>query len=80
MAVPTSGTRNILRILDETGDTELSFDPNDQASVLEVEERFNELMRRNFVAFDVTTQPGRIIRTFDPNAREVIVSHQFSGG
>jgi hypothetical protein len=80
MAVPTSGTRNILRILDETGDTELSFDPNDQASVLEVEQRFNELMRRNFVAFDVTTQPGRIIRTFDPNAREVIVSHQFSGG
>ena len=71
---------HVLRILDESGDTQLRFDPEDAASVREVEERFEELMRRNFVAFDVSTQPGRIIREFDPEAREVIVSHQFSGG
>jgi hypothetical protein len=37
-------------------------------------------MRRNFVAFDVSTQPGRLMRSFDPQAKEIIISHQFSGG
>jgi hypothetical protein len=71
---------HVIRILDETGDTQLSFDPSDAASVREIEERFEELMRRNFVAFDVSTQPGRLLRGFDPQAKEVIISHQFSGG
>ncbi len=71
---------NVLRILDSTGDTKLSFDPTDPAAVREMEERFEELMERNFIAFDVSTQPGRVITKFDPEAREVIVSHQFAGG
>jgi len=71
---------HVLRILDDTGDTQLDYDPDDASAVRHVEERFEELMRRNFVAFDVTTQPGRIMRSFDPEAKEIIISHQFSGG
>lgn len=71
---------HVLRILDETGDTQLNYDPDDKAAVRHVEERFEELMRRNFVAFDVSTQPGRLMRTFDPQAKEIIISHQFAGG
>jgi hypothetical protein len=71
---------HVLRILDSSGDTELAYDPADPAAVREIEVRFQELMERNFVAFDVSTQPGRVITAFDPEAREVIVSHQFAGG
>ncbi len=78
----TNGSRplHVVRVLDSSGDTRLTFDPDDRAAVAEVAARFNALMERNFVAFDVSTQPGRVITEFDPNASEVIVSHQFAGG
>ncbi len=71
---------NVMRILDSTGDTQLSYDPEDAKALEDVERRFNQLMKDNFVAFDVTTQPGRVMTAFDPEAREIIVSHQFAGG
>ena len=74
------GRTHVLRILDEHGDTHLEFDPEKTTELRDVEERFEELMRRGFVAFDVSTQPGRIIKTFDPNATETIVSPRFAGG
>lgn len=69
-----------VRILDANGDTKLTFDPNDRAAVADVETRFRELMERGFVAFDVSTQPGRVMKTFDPKAAEVIVTPRFAGG
>jgi hypothetical protein len=71
---------HLMRILDSTGDTQLSYDPADREAVDEVEQRFNRLMERNFVAFDVSTQPGKVITRFDPGASEIIVSHRFVGG
>jgi hypothetical protein len=73
-------TSHIVRILDLSGDTKLTYDPNDSAAVRDVETRFTRLMECNFVAFDVSTQPGRIITAFDPAAREIIVSPRFAGG
>jgi hypothetical protein len=71
---------HILRILDQTGDTKLTYDPADQAAVADIERRFARLMDLNFVAFDVSTQPGRIITSWDPEATEIIVSPRFAGG
>lgn len=71
---------HLLRILDRSGDTRVHYDPADPAAVRNVETRFARLMADNFVAFDVSTQPGRIITTFDPNAGEIIVSPRFAGG
>ena len=71
---------HLLRILDQNGDTKLTYDPADADAVREVERRFTRLMDRNFVAFDVSTQPGRIISAFDPAAREIIISPRFAGG
>lgn len=71
---------HVVRILDRTGDTKLAFDPADPEAVSEIERRFNALMAQNFVAFDVSTQPGRILTVFDPQATEVIVSPRFAGG
>jgi hypothetical protein len=69
-----------IRILDRSGDTPLTYDPADRAAVDEIERRFARLMERNFVAFDVSTHPGRIITQFDPAVSEIIVSPRFAGG
>ncbi len=74
------GRTHVLRILDHHGDTELKFNPDEKTSVRNVETRFMDLMQRGFVAFDVSTQPGKVITKFDPNATEIIVSPRFAGG
>jgi hypothetical protein len=71
---------HLLRILDRTGDTRVSYDPADADAVRDVETRFARLMSDSFIAFDVSTQPGRIITRFDPQATEIIVSPRFAGG
>jgi hypothetical protein len=71
---------HVLRILDSTGDTTVRYDPLDEGSLRDVEARFAALMEQNFVAFDVSTQPGRILTQFDPAATEIIVSPRFAGG
>ena len=71
---------HVLRILDAHGDEQITFDPKKSVEVRDVETRFRELMERGFVAFDVSTKPGRVIKTFDPHASEVIVTPRFAGG
>ncbi len=77
---PRPRLAHVIRILDSTGHTEVPYDPADPAAVAAVEQRFNDLMRRSFVAFDVTTQPGRMMTAFDPAAQEIIVTQRFAGG
>lgn len=69
-----------LRVLDRFGDSTVSYDPADPVAVRDVERRFSSLMERSFVAFDVSTHPGRIITTFDPEATEIIVAPRIAGG
>ncbi len=71
---------HVMRILDRSGDKTLIYDPTEETDRRDVEERFVELMERGFVAFDVSTQPGRIINRFDPEATEIVVTPRFSGG
>jgi YD repeat-containing protein len=73
-------THHVVRVLDRSGDTRFTYDPNDARTVEEVEARFQELMKRGFVAFDVSEAPGRVMKNFDPNAKEIIVSPRFAGG
>jgi hypothetical protein len=73
-------TTHLVRILDQSGDTKITYDPADAAAVAGIERRFARLMEHNFVAFDVSTSPGRVITAFDPEATEIIVSPRFAGG
>ena len=60
-------TTHLVRILDQSGDTKITYDPGDAAAVASIERRFARLMEHNFVAFDVSTSPGRIItETVEP--------------
>jgi hypothetical protein len=74
------GRIHILRILDQHGDTEILYDPEKEDQRRDVDARFAELMKRGFVAFDVSTEPGRRIKRFDENATEIIITPRFAGG
>ncbi|MBV8151789.1 MAG: hypothetical protein JOY59_09540 [Candidatus Eremiobacteraeota bacterium] len=69
-----------LKILDTTGHTEISWKPDDVEELRSVQERFDELMKRSFVAFDLSTSPGERIHEFRPHATEIVVAPRFAGG
>lgn len=71
---------HLVRILDQSGDTTLQYDPADAEARRDIDARFTRLMSAGFVAFDVSTQPGRVITAFDPEAKEIIISPRFAGG
>ena len=71
---------HLLRILDAHGDTKYTFDPDNPIEVDDAEKRFRDLMERGFSAFDVSAMPGRVMKTFDPQASEVIVTPRYAGG
>jgi hypothetical protein len=69
--------QHLLKILDHRGHTELSWNPE---TVDEVRERFEALMRQNFVAYDLTSSPGEMIREFRPQATEILLTPEYVGG
>jgi hypothetical protein len=69
-----------LKILDHMGHTEVDWDPARTEEVEAVRERFESLMRYNFVAFDLSSTPGEVIKEFRPEATEILVTPKFAGG
>jgi hypothetical protein len=72
--------QHLLKILDHRGHTELSWNPEAVDEVDTVRERFEALMRQNFVAYDLSTSPGEIIKEFRPQATEILVTPEYVGG
>jgi hypothetical protein len=72
--------RHRLKIIDHNGHTELGWDPESAEATQEVRERFDALMRRNFVAFDLSNSPGEVIREFRPDSTELLITPKFVGG
>lgn len=70
-----------LRVLNKSGDTTLEWDVEDAASVEVVKAQFNEIIKGGYMAFSVTSPTsGEQIRTFDPEAEEIIMTAPMVGG
>ncbi|MDB5040288.1 MAG: hypothetical protein JWN27_1014 [Candidatus Eremiobacteraeota bacterium] len=69
-----------LKIIDHNGHTELGWNPQCAEETEAVRERFDALMRRNFVAFDLSNSPGEVIREFRPESTELLITPKFVGG
>ena len=69
-----------MKILDTSGHTEISWNPDEVEELRAVRERFDDLMRRSFVAFDLSVSPGERIHEFRPHATEIVISPRFAGG
>ena len=68
-------------VMDRTGDSRHSFDPNDARELAKAEHRFRELTDAGFTAA-VRTGPGQVsqIRSFDPKAEETVFFPRLVGG
>src|SRR6476620_1616802 len=68
-------------VMDGTGDSRHSFDPNDSQEVAKAERRFYELTNLGFTAA-ARTGPGQVsqIRSFDPSAEETVLFPRLVGG
>jgi hypothetical protein len=68
-------------VMDHTGDTRHSFNPDNVQALAKAEKRFNELIGMGFTAA-VRTGPGEVakIRSFDPTAEETLFFPRLVGG
>ena len=72
----------VLRILGPSGDTAVTWNPNDLDDVADVRRRFDEIVDEGYLVFelDPQTKEGEQIRTFDPKARELRAFRPLQGG
>jgi hypothetical protein len=72
----------ILRIMDGTGDTRHTWDPNVPAEVELARKNFEEALKAGMRAYKVkrSGQPGDQITEFDPTAGKLIIAPALRGG
>jgi hypothetical protein len=68
-------------IMDTTGDSRHTFNPEDLQELARAEQRFKELTNHGFTAA-VRTGPGEVsrIKSFDPTAEETLFFPRLVGG
>jgi hypothetical protein len=68
-------------VMNHSGDTRYTFDPNEAKAVEKAEKRFKELTGRGFTAA-VRTASGEaaLTRSFDPTAEETLFIPRLVGG
>lgn len=73
-----------LSILDPSGDTKLSWDPQVQTQVEVAKEKFNQLVvHQGYTAYalkEKDDEPGEMIREFNPQATRILLTPRSVGG
>ena len=71
-----------IRILDETGDTKVLWNSDNDDEIDAARETFNRLTKKGYAAFEVsaTGKKGKKVDTFDPNAERLIMAPMMAGG
>ena len=68
-------TKKVMKILDETGDTRLTWDKENGKEAKEAKAKFEELIGKGWKAYSVTAtgQKKRNIEEFDVDAQEILM-------
>ena len=71
-----------LEIVDRTGHTEVSWDPDDPEEVQAAQEAFGECLGKGYAAFSMQSdgKQGEQIRSFDPYAGRILMLPALVGG
>ena len=71
-----------MRVLDETGDTKLVWDTDNQDEVDAARETFNKLKKKGYSAYHVKDKgaKGKIMTEFDETAEKLIMAPAVQGG
>jgi hypothetical protein len=68
-------------VMDTSGDTRHQFDPDDASAVAEAEKRFGDPTRAGFIAAKRTGDgTSKLVRQFDPTAKETLFIPRLVGG
>ena len=68
-------------VMDLNGDSRHQFDPEDAEALAKAERRFKELTGAGFIASTRTTAgDSRLMRSFDPTAKETLFFPRLVGG
>jgi hypothetical protein len=71
----------VLKALDETGDTELTWDPNRPDEVAAARAMWDRLVgEKKYLAYRVEGKERTKIRSFDPQAPKIVLTPQLVGG
>ena len=71
----------IMRIQNQTGDTELTWDAANPESVALAEQTLGELLGKGHLAYKTDKAGGgEVIKAFDPTADEIVVAVPLVGG
>ena len=75
-------TRHTLFIMDGTGDTRITWDPTNATEVEMAREAFEKAKENRYLAYttDRAGNKGEVIRDFDPEAGDIVMSPQLVGG
>lgn len=73
---------SVLKVLDHTGDSRLEWNPRNRDEVDAARAHFDTMKAKGYLAYrvDENNEAGEVIKQFDPNAREIIMSPQMVGG
>lgn len=69
-----------LRILNSKGDEEVNWAVDDEAAQDAAKEKFMELVNRGHAMFKIENGDSEKIKSFDPNAAEIIAVAPLVGG
>jgi hypothetical protein len=68
-------------VMDRNGDSRFQFDSRDIEAVARAERRFKKLTGAGFVAAERTSDgQARLLRSFDPAAKETLFFPRLAGG
>jgi hypothetical protein len=74
----------IMRIVDETGDTTLTWSREDEASVVAAAEMFTRMAARKHLPFarsaGAPASEAELVRHFDPDVEEIVWVRPVQGG
>ena len=66
-----------LHILDSTGDTEVTWTPENYAKA---QKAFDKALAKGYSAFDNSSTPAKRLKEFDQNAQDVVMVPHIVGG
>jgi len=71
----TKIARSVMKILDVTGDTRITWDKENGKEALEAKQKFQDLLKQGYKAYSVTASgnKGRKIEEFDVDAQEILM-------
>lgn len=72
----------LLSVLDDTGDTRIIWDPDNEHEVSNARRTFDDLIKKGFRAFSVTKKGDKAeqVREFDKDAEKLIMQPALQGG